>query len=438
MGFTDAIIVLDGVDREGRDVLLRVYLTWFMISAAFAVLHATLPLILLDIVGKEEAPKYQGWMTATTAASGLVLCSLTGHLSDRFGRVTVFKVWSIAFAFGVFLVAIGARVNAVEYLFVARLAPVSVAFFVSLALCADVARGPALLQSHGHIGAVHGAAALFGSLAAGVVGHFSGRIAAVMSGFAFALVAALTTFSINAPPPQKGAHTSFIDALKVIARDPLLLLCVIGFAMIRVGNVNVAVFYVLYASYRFDWTIWEISVLLGIRGALSVYLQTVCTQQLSRLPPKTTITALMWFLVSHPVTMVMMGASWDGKTFAITSLVNTVSFVAISILTTKVAALSHKDGISGLALGAVGSLQNFIEIFVALVCGAFLQYAVKHIPADSPFAGLPFYANAIWFTAACVVFWVADRFYGDGRPGWRIEATDMSDTETEDDTGVIL
>lgn len=429
MRLADRCLLLDGVDLNGRAVLLQLYTAWFMIAAAFAVLIAVLPLVLVDIVGKTEAATYQGWLAAATACSGLVLCSSTGHLSDRFGRAGLLRIWCAAYAAGILLVMVGYQFGHVSYLFLARLPAFSVPFFISLALCSDVATGPALMQSHGHIGAVFGLAALAGSLAAGFIGRIWGNAGALAASLGFACVGMVSVLQLNPPPHQKGVHAGFFDALRVVSRDPLLLLTVLSFALIRVGNVNVNVVYVLYAAYRFEWTIFEVSVLLGVRGALTVYLQTAGMQALSRQPARVAITVLFLTMWAHPASMVAMALASTGPQFAVMTLLNTVTFVSISILTSTVAALSHRDGVSGLALGAVGSIQNGIEIGGAIAFGSLLRYSIATYPPHSLGIGLPFYVNAVWYVGACLVLHVADFKFGHGRIGWRISKAEISDTE---------
>jgi DHA1 family tetracycline resistance protein-like MFS transporter len=353
-------------------------------------------------------------------------------MSDRIGRLGLLRIWCIAYAAGILLVVWGMRRGLVESLFIARLPAASVPFFIILALCADIAKGPALLQSHGHVGSIMGASALIGSFGAGIIGRWWGNQGAMLTAFFFSLLAIAMAFMMRPVPQQRGSHANFIDSMRVVLRDPLLSLTVLSFSMVRVGNVNINVVYVLYAAFRFEWTILEVSFMLGIRGALAVYLQAAGTQLLARQPPKAAIKALHWLMFAHPLSMLTMGLAWDGTSFMFFSTLNTITWVAISILTSKVAALSHKEGIAGLALGAVGSLQNLIEIFAAIGFGWLLRYTVKTYAPTSAASGLPFYVNGLWYLLACGVLWFADARYGENRAGWRVDPVEDSDDDNAD------
>lgn len=409
---------MEQASAQARGVVYSVCIMWFLVGGAFALLNTVVPLILKDLVGKSAAT-YQGMLFATTAASGLVLCSVVGHLSDRLGRLRLLRLWAVAYLLAIACVAYAQSSGDVTGLFLARLPALTVPMILMLAICADCVSGPALLQAHGYVRAVFGLSFLVGSLLAGAIGHYQSRFAAVLMGLCLGFAAVVVGMFVHAPTVVKGAHDSYMTAARIVAKDSFLRLVVVAFAMVRVGYVNAYMMFALYTNFRYGWEIFDVGVLMGLVGGLHVLWQYFGIRLLSKLPPALaveTMHVLLWAFVAQMLGYAIAPTGWF---MLLVGTVGSMTDISTTILTAKASDIAHVNGIAGLTLGLVTSLQNLIEIFAALGFGRLLSHVISTYQPDEWQAGLPFFVNAAWMAAGALLMAYADVVHGRGREGWR-------------------
>lgn len=413
--------LFEAVSNETRSVLLRLCATWGCIISSWAVLGATVPLLLKDIVGPSDAAWWQGVFTSTTALSGALSCALLGYYSDKIGRLEMLLPWITAFFLSTICVVFAEVTRSVYLLWVARLPAIAVPSTILFAFATDLVQGSHVLEAHGLLGATFGVSLLAGSLTCGIIGYYVSRFAALCTASFFATAAAfVSATTIVAPQNVASAgvkHESFIEAVKVVRRDPLLRLIIVAFALVRVANVNSYFMFVLFTNYRLGWQTFDAAIALGLVGSLAVFWQIFGVRYIVT-SHENVIPFLILTLACYPIAMVGYGLATSSAAMYAVAVFGSVAGIASSILTTKISVISAEVGISGMSLGLVGSIQNVVEVVVALAFGRLLSWSLHTYNPDDVMLGLPYFVNAGFFAMAIGMVVYAHRVYGIHRPQW--------------------
>ena len=410
-----------------KGIVAKMLAVWALCGFTWAGTINATPLILKDIVGPVEAAEWQGRLTAVTATAGMILCPSVGYLSDKYGRVGILRLWLIAFSVSIFLVFFADLHQHIYPLIVSRMVPLSAASTVIFALTSDVSQGSEVLTIHGFLGGFFGTAALIGAGGVGIIARLYSRRAALAG---VALVSAVTPLIATSmhkdkvPLPAKSSHTSYFKAAKFIAtQDPLLRSLIIAFALLRVGNVNSMLMFTLYSNYRFNWDMFDVASMLGVAGALGVVWQLVGVKYIVDRYDNV-VPFLIGTLALLPIATAGKGLATQGWHLWVCGLLTSVGGVTASIFNTKITVLASDDGLSGTALGLVGTLQNGMEIVLSIFFGNLLAWVFEVYPKSSTMLGLPYFINAFTYVL-CIGFVL----YGHIRFG-HTHATWLSHTDT--------
>ncbi|KEG11344.1 transporter [Trypanosoma grayi] len=430
---------MDNVPRENRLLVYRLCCIWGLVIGSWAVLQVTTPLVLKDIVGKEVAPTWQGVMTATTAVSGMLFCGLVGHYSDRLGRLEFMSPWMVFFFFSTVLVTFSDVFRVIYPLWVARVAALSIPSTVLHAFLSDHISGNALLESFSYLGATFGVSMLSSSLLCGLIGWYYSRVASLMYGSCLSGIAALLTLMTKVPgvsrfnSPVTNSKTEskaeskteatalfrfggVMNSLRVVCKDTLLRNLILALALLRVGNVNTHMMLVLFVDYRLGWGLMEVSALTGISAALAVVFQLVGIKCV--VTSNVVLPVLFMTLALAPVVAAGYAMAMTGFQLYVVSLLSAMTTLASTIFNAKVAALASDNGVAGLALGCVGTVQNLLEIVASLFLGRLMSWSFVNYPPTHILSGLPFLVNGLFLTSVVVIVLYSHRRYGAGRVSW--------------------
>eukprot|EP00760_Papus_ankaliazontas_P038394 PhM_4_TR9116/c0_g1_i1/m.30738/K08151/tetA; MFS transporter, DHA1 family, tetracycline resistance protein len=148
---------------------------WGGVGLVMGMLWLSVADMLRSVLGPAAAASMQGVLTSITAASGLVLTPIAGHLSDRFGRRRVLLAWTLCFG-AAMLVNLVAEVAAAPGLMIlSRVVSLAVATCLVHATAADIdattttttTSSANLLLLQGRVQASFGAGVIAGPLCAG-------------------------------------------------------------------------------------------------------------------------------------------------------------------------------------------------------------------------------------------------------------------------------
>lgn len=424
-------MTMEGVDPDVKSLIYRLCLIWALIASSWVILQTSVPLILKDIVGRSDAAEWMGIFTATTGVSGLIFCSALGYFSDRLGRMELLNPWVVAWLGGSMCILYGEITENVYALWLPRIVALSIPSTILHAYTSDFVDGPALLQTHGYLGASFGVSVLGGSIACAVLGQMYSRSASIVLAVALASLAVGASFATKYPPhTAKNSLGSYLNALHIVRRDPLLRNIIIAFSLMRVANVNAFFMFVLYSNYRVGWGIVDTSIALGISGFLGVVWQIVGVKYIAN-RHHITIEVLFAVLVGAPIVMAVYGTVTTTAGMYGAVLCGSAVSVGMSIFTSKIAALGAEDGIAGLALGLVGSLMNFLEIIFALAYGKILSWTMQSCVPSDWCAGTPYYVNGGLFFIVLLMVSYTDYCYGARREAWRLGVASNPSSPTE-------
>ena len=390
-------MALETLTPQMRIFVYKMIAMWAVCGFTWASTINATPLILKDIVGTVEAAEWQGKLTAVTAVVGMVMCPALGYLSDKWGRMGIMNMWLMAFAISIFFVFSGDWQMSVLPLILARMVPLSAASTVVFALTADVAQGSDILAIHGYLGGCFGSAALLGSGITGIIARVYSRKLALAGTTVVACIAPFIAISMQKekiPSPTKSSHTSYLKAARFIAtQDPLLRSLIVAFALLRVGNVNSMLMFTLYSNYKFNWDLFDVAAMLGVVGTLGVIWQLVGVKYIVERYDNV-VPFLVGTLGLLPLATAGYGLASQPWHLWVCGIFASVGGVTASIFTTKISVLASDDGLSGTALGLVGTLQNGMEIMLSIAFGNLLGWVFAQYPKTSLMVGLPYYINA--------------------------------------------
>ena len=390
-------------DRWGRANLIRIWCFAFF-TASLLVVHAT--------VIEEAWPLYVARLVPLSVMALLLASFAADHLPGHHDLVEANGYLGAAFALGMLLGSAVAAVIGLAYSYLAALlvavACGSLALASALRLSANAL--PLLAVSGG--GNPLSASASqhrMSALELGAAPSSSHPAGSPMSSLPpHSLVGGSPTSPLGladlmALPPVLPARVSSIkDAFRAIFRDPPLRGFVCALALLRVGNVNSIFMFAVFTNYRLDWNIWDISMLLGIVGSLSAVWQgigvSIILKRVTNVVPLTVVTLL--FAVA-----IMFGygsARTTAQMYTVAAL-GTPFSLAATFLTALITHRANDIGLSGFALGAVGSIQNFTEIFAGILFGQLLSWSLRTYKPDDLLLGTPYYVNSIFYLAAAAI-----------------------------------
>ncbi|RNF10262.1 putative transporter [Trypanosoma conorhini] len=423
---------MDSSPRESRLLVFRLCVIWGFVIGSWAVLQVATPLVLKDIVGKDVAPTWQGVFTATTAVSGMIFCGLAGHYSDRVGRLEFLTPWMAFFFLTTILVVFSDITGSIYMLWVARVAAISIPSTILQAFFSDYLKGNALLESFGYLGATFGTSMITSSIMCGMISWYYSRVAALVFGACLAGIAMLLTLAVKLPGRSKFAsptveakaesNTLFsssgglASSLSTIYRDALLRNLICALAFLRVGNVTTHMMLVLFVDFRLGWKLPEMSLMVGVSAMVAV----LCQLAGVRFVISSDIVLPVLFIVLAMLPLVTAGyaMAMTGPQMYIVSILGSLTTIASTIFNAKITAIASDNGVAGLALGCVGTLQNILEIFVALSLGRLLSWSFKTQPRTHILSGLPFIINGASLTLVVVIVLYSHKRYGRGRTSW--------------------
>ncbi len=403
---------LQGNNRAAAFILATVVINMLGVGLAWPVLPK-----LVQTMGSgtvtDAAAAYA--VIATIFALMQFLCApFIGALSDRYGRRPVLLV-SLA-GLGIDY-ALTAFAPTLVWLAAARL--VGGAFAATIATAnaamADISTPQNRARNFGFIGAAFGIGFVLGPIAGGWLGGIDIRLpfiaAAALAGVnvVFGLIALPETL---APENRRavGAHeiNPFL-ALRRIAAFPSLAPLMAALFITAVAQRGLEGTWVLYADFRFGWTITQAAWSLGFVGIMYFLVQGFLVgPAVRRLGEWRTL--LMGFLLCAGA-MIGFGLADTGwmayPLIALYAVGNGVSGPALTAICSQSVDATRQGRLQG-ALGAVNSL--------AIVFGPFAASLVlSHVSSAHPVIGLP----GAWFLLGGIAFAIATILIMRARPRTR-------------------
>ena len=390
-------------DAASRPAAMRfILLTVLLDMVAIGLIIPVLPVLVGGFTtDKAEQAFWYGAVMVSFGVANFIASPILGGLSDRFGRRPVLLAGFCGFAFSFFGTAL-----ATELWMLLAVRVVSGALQANVAIAnayvADITPPELRPRRYGQLGAMFGLGFIIGPVSGGLLGDVDVRLPFVVAGSLALLNFAYGWFVLpeSLPPAQRRPFT-WRSANPVASLRHLSALKNVGGLVAVIGLANLAQFvlhtsWVLYTTFRFDWTPRQNGLSLLAVGVASVVVQGFLLQRLvRRLGPAR---LARWGLVSSAIAYLLWALASQGWMMYAVIALNLLGFTVAPAIQGIVSAAADPRT-QGQAMGAVASLGSLAAV-VAPMIGAPLLGVVSHLPPGDWRVGAPFFFCAALMAVA--------------------------------------
>jgi DHA1 family tetracycline resistance protein-like MFS transporter len=371
---------------------------------AIGIIIPVLPALVVEFTGSNaNAGLWNGVMVALWAGMQFLFSPVIGSLSDRYGRRPVLLVSALGLAADFALMALAPNL---WWLALGRILGgiTSSSFTTTFAYMADITEPAKRSRAYGLIGAAYSAGFVAGPVLGGFLGEFGPRVpfwaAAALGGlsFLYGLLVLPESLKPELRMPFAWRRANPFGSLRLLRSRPGLSgLAWVYFLIYVAHNVFAAVF-VLYAGYRFGWSLWAVGLSLALWGVLDVIVQALLVGPVvKRIGDRLT---MIWGLVGGAAGLVVLGLAPDAIWFVIGIFVSALwgfSMPTIQALMTQRVSESEQGQLQG-ANQSVASIASVLSpIFFGWIYALSVEPApvLPHPGAAFIIAGLVLAGSAL-------------------------------------------
>jgi DHA1 family tetracycline resistance protein-like MFS transporter len=261
---------------------LRVFVVLVIDMIAFGVVIPVFPRLIQSFVGADDAlaARYIGWFGAAWALASLLALPVLSALSDRFGRrpVLLISIFGLTLDYAALALA-----PSLGWLFVGRVISgvTAATFATSSAYLADITPPAERAARYGLVSVAISIGYILGPALGGVLGDYDLRLPFWVGGglaltnwfwVAFFLPESLHR-SRRAPFSFRRANPIASVALYARSRDMMALGAVL--LLYYLAQQAAQTVLVPYVTYRYDWNIKAVGVVLGVLGVGTIAVQGI-------------------------------------------------------------------------------------------------------------------------------------------------------------------
>ncbi len=266
--------------RKPQAGMAFILVTIFLDMLGIGIVFPILPQLIASFLNGDlsVAAQYYGWFISLFAAMQFVFAPVLGGLSDRYGRRPILLV--SLFGAGVDYVLLSVAPT-LAWLFVGRvIAGVTAASYtVANAYIADVSPPERRAQNFGVVGAAFGFGFIIGPALGGILGTFGPRVPFMAAGV-LTLVNWLYGYFVLPESRALENRRAFawrranpLASLGALGRYPMVLNLAATLVCANLAGLGLQSVWVLYTTYRFDWSIWEQGLSLALVGVIAIVVQ---------------------------------------------------------------------------------------------------------------------------------------------------------------------
>jgi DHA1 family tetracycline resistance protein-like MFS transporter len=377
----------------------------FIDMLGIGLIIPVLPLLVGEFVsGREQQSLWFGVLTMVFGLMQFIFMPMLGALSDRVGRRPVL-LYSMAGMCANFLVT--AWASSLAWLFLGRAigGMSSASMAVASAYASDISTHENRAKSFGKIGAAFGLGFICGPMLGGLLGsvdlHLPFYVAAALSAanFAYGYFMVPESLAPGARQPFKVARLNPFSALSKLVRRTEIRGLVVVYALTTLAQMMLHATFVLYTTFRFNWTPRENGIALACVGLAAAVVQAGLLAVLIRRFGEVRLAILG--LTSGAITYLLYGLATEGWMIYVFILCNLLAFAAGPALQGIISKSSPADE-QGELMGSLHSIASLGVIAMPLVGTAILG-AVSHLPARDWRIGSSFFVCAAMQAVAIVV-----------------------------------
>jgi DHA1 family tetracycline resistance protein-like MFS transporter len=377
----------------------------FIDMLGIGLIVPVLPLLVGEFVsGRDEQALWFGLMTTVFGLMQFIFMPMLGALSDRVGRRPVLMV-SMA-GMGINFLAT-AWAPSIAWMFIGRVigGMSSASMSVASAYASDISTSENRAKSFGNVGAAFGLGFICGPMLGGLLGsvnlHLPFYVAAALSGanLLYGYFAVPESLPLEGRGEFKLAKINPFSALGRLIRRTEIRGLVVVYALMTFAQMMLQSTWVLYTTFRFDWTPRENGIALFCVGVSAAVVQAGLLGILMHRFGERRLSLLG--LTSGAITYLLYGLATQGWMMYVFILCNLLAFAAgpaLQSIISKSSAASEQ----GELMGSLQSISS-IGIIVMPLVGTSILGAASHLPAHDWRIGATFFLCAAMQALAIVV-----------------------------------
>jgi DHA1 family tetracycline resistance protein-like MFS transporter len=377
----------------------------FIDMLGIGLIVPVLPVLIGEFTGNRESQaNWYGILAATFGLMQFIFMPMLGAISDRVGRRPVL-LYSMAGMCVNFLTT--AWAPNLACLFIGRVigGMSSASMSVASAYASDISTPENRAKSFGKVGAAFGLGFICGPALGGLLGKYSLHLPFYVAG---ALSAANFIYGYFAVPESlpAGRRATFawsrinpFAALSKLVRRTDIRGLVITFSLVTFAQMMLQTTWVLYTTFRFNWTTGQNGLALFCVGLCAAVVQAGLLGYFIKRFGEVRLSLLG--LGSGCITFMLYGLATQGWMMYVFILCNLLSFAAgpaLQGIISKTTAASEQ----GELMGSLQSISSLGVIVMPLLGSAILA-KVSHLPANDWRIGTTFFVSAAMQALAIVV-----------------------------------
>ena len=382
----------------------------FIDMLGIGLIIPVMPVLVGEFVsGRDEQAMWFGILAAVFGLMQFIFMPMLGAVSDHVGRRPVL-LYSMAGMCLNFLMT--AWAPSLGFLFLGRVigGMSSASMSVASAYAADISTLENRAKSFGKVGAAFGLGFICGPMLGGVLGqdnlHLPFYVAAALSAanFIYGYFCVPESLAAASRKPFALAHINPFTALIKLARRVEVRGLVIVFALSALAQMMLQSTWVLYTTFRFNWTPMQNGIALFCVGLTAAVMQAVLLAVLLKRLGEARLSLIG--LASGGITYLLYGLATQGWMMYVFILCNLLAFAAGPALQGVISKATPPEE-QGELMGSLQSIQSLGVVFMPLLGTAILARST-HLPPNDWRIGTTFFVCA---AMQALAIFVASRYF---------------------------